>query len=53
MDYIIASAGLFLAVAAYLNGEKLRGRLNDLEDTLKEKGVISQKDIIDKILKKT
>jgi len=50
LSEIIVSISIFLAIASFLNGEKLRKRLNDLEDMLREKGLINKKDIVDKIL---
>lgn len=52
MDYlgeIIIFIALFLGVASFFNAEKLRKRLNNIQDALIKKDVLDIKDIISEL----
>jgi len=50
LERIIIFVSLFFSVAAFFNSEKVRNRLNDLEDILQDKKIISPMERINKML---
>lgn len=50
--YLISGIALGMSILSFLNSEKLRKRLNNLEDILKEKKLINDQDIVNKIVGK-